>query len=119
MVELKEVLKDCEEVTYPDRTKLLITIRIDAYGGIWKFKINRGKTSILSEKKPLIHGWTYNRHLIFAIVKALKVLEDRFIGEKIEIITRLKFIEEGVNNLSQWESRNWRKLKNVDLWKKI
>ncbi|MGM0496676.1 MAG: ribonuclease HI [Bacteroidota bacterium] len=73
-------------------------------------------------RKELSEGFrktTNNRMELLAVITALKALKNS--GSKVHIYTDSKYVSDAVNKgwVFNWEKKNFKKKKNVDLWKKF
>ena len=88
-------------------------------GGWAAIIINEKKQHSISGKKK---NTTNNQMELLAPIKALELLSKR---EKIRIFTDSNYVKNGITNwIKIWEKNNWKtankkKVKNVELWKKL
>src|SRR4029079_16916736 len=62
---------------------------------------------------------TNNRMELLAVIKGLDALKNP--GNKVVIISDSKYIVDAIQKgwISSWEKKQWKKVKNADLWKKF
>ena len=88
-------------------------------GGWAAIIINSDKQNIISGRKK---NTTNNQMELMAAIKALVFLKKK---QKIIIYTDSNYVKEGITNwIKIWEKNNWKtankkKVKNVELWKKL
>lgn len=75
-----------------------------------------------THEKELSEGFsktTNNRMELMAVIKGLEAL--KFDGSKVIITSDSKYITEAINQgwIFAWEKKNWKKVKNADLWKRF
>lgn len=83
------------------------------YGAILKFG---------NHEKELSDGYrmtTNNRMELLAVIKGLEQL--KFAGSKVVVVSDSKYVTEPIDQkwLFNWEKKNWKKVKNPDLWQRF
>jgi len=73
-------------------------------------------------RKEISEGYlhtTNNRMELLAVIRGLEALKRN--GLKVRVFTDSKYVSEAVNQgwIESWKKRNFKKVKNVDLWKKF
>ena len=73
-------------------------------------------------RKELSEGFrktTNNRMELLAVITALEALKNS--GSKVHIYTDSKYVSDAINKgwVFNWEKKNFKKKKNVDLWKRF
>lgn len=73
-------------------------------------------------RKELAKGFrktTNNRMELLAVIVALESL--KIIGSDVNVYTDSKYVSDAVNKnwLEKWKSKNFKKVKNLDLWKRF
>ena len=60
---------------------------------------------------------TNNRMELMAAIQSLESLKEPC---KVELYTDSTYVKEGITNwIHGWKKKNWKKVKNVDLWKRL
>lgn len=75
-----------------------------------------------THEKELSEGFlktTNNRMELIAVIKGLEAL--KFEGSEVTITSDSKYVTEAINQgwIFNWEKKNWKKVKNADLWKRF
>ena len=75
-----------------------------------------------SHEKELSEGFartTNNRMELMAVIKGLEALKHSH--SKVVIVSDSKYVVEAINQgwLLNWEKKDWKKVKNADLWKQF
>jgi ribonuclease HI len=75
-----------------------------------------------SHEKELSEGFartTNNRMELMAVIKGLEALKHPH--SKVVIVSDSKYVVEAINQgwLLNWEKKDWKKVKNADLWKQF
>ena len=93
--------------------------------GGWGALLVAKKNGLIVSKKEIYGGeqnTTNNRMELMAAIEALSALKK---SSKVTIVTDSRYLKDGMTKwLVQWIANNWKssakkKIKNVDLWKKI
>ena len=77
---------------------------------------------LYKERKKIISGFeeitTNNRMELRAVIEALKAIKNKNIPTVI--YTDSSYVQKGLTQwIESWKKRNWKKVKNVDLWKEL
>ena len=83
--------------------------------GGWGVLIIDGKEKITLSGNSL--DTTNNRMEMTAVIEALKYFED---SQRLMILSDSNYVVKGITEwIDGWKQRNWKKVKNIDLWKQI
>ena len=83
--------------------------------GGWGVLIIDGKEKITLSGNSL--DTTNNRMEMTAVIEALKYFKD---SQKLTILSDSNYVVKGITEwIDGWKQRNWKKVKNIDLWKQI
>ena len=84
-------------------------------GGWAALLIWKGLDKMLSGHVP---DTTNNRMELTAVIEGLKAIRNR--DYPVEVYTDSTYVEQGITRwIQDWKKRNWKKVKNPDLWKKL
>ncbi len=77
---------------------------------------------IYGNKKKIISGYekhtTSNRMELKAVIEALKAIKNKSIPTIV--FTDSLYVQKGLTEwIENWKKRNWKKVKNTDLWKEL
>ncbi len=77
---------------------------------------------LYKERKKIISGFeeitTNNRMELKAVIEALKAIKNKNIP--IVIYTDSSYVQKGLTQwIENWKKRNWKKVKNIELWKEL
>ena len=89
-------------------------------GGWGVYIIDKSNTKGITEKNKLSGNsldTTNNRMEMTAVIEALKYFKTK---KKITIFSDSIYVIKGITEwIDGWKARNWKKVKNIDLWKQI
>jgi len=84
-------------------------------GGWAALLIWNGLDRMLSGRDP---DTTNNRMELTAVIEGLKAIRHR--NYQVNVFTDSTYVQLGITQwIHQWKKRNWKKVKNPDLWKKL
>ncbi len=80
-----------------------------------------GALLMFGEHRKEVYGaavdTTNNRMELMAVIEALKILKRPC---KIEVYTDSQYVQKGISEwISGWIKKNWKNVKNVDLWQEL
>lgn len=84
---------------------------LGAYGAILDYK------GVKKEISGVHEDTTNNRMELLAVIEALKTLKRNC---NIAVYTDSQYVQKGITEwISGWKARNWKQVKNVDLWQDL
>lgn len=87
--------------------------------GGWAMVVTQGM-SVIELRSGAVEVSTNNRMELRAVIEAMKYFVEQHTAREIEIISDSEYVVKGVNEyMENWRKRNWRKVKNLDMWAQI